>query len=248
LTEEEKREKHDNKTEHDAPIAESTKSEKENPHEYNTQREKTKQRDNYFQRVIHIAEREGKGRGLTAEEAQDCAMDFILRYLLAAPDSPKGDPGSPKGDSGLKKDEVELIHKPEPWLIRCTRNAAINAYHKRERRQETPVEQEDIALSVVVHTNASDPVFALLQQCEQDEIATLLDNLEDGPRQVFMRCCLEGDSISEVATALGKTPNAIRLTLTRCRRRLAVLVGRSIKNTTKSLVSLSLREEIDEKT
>jgi RNA polymerase sigma factor (sigma-70 family) len=241
LTEAEKREE-----EHDNRNTQTTKKEKENPNENNTQREasehreETKHRDNYFQRVVHIAEKEGRGRGLTVEEAQDCAMDFILRYLLAVSDA---DPN----EAELSRRESGLIRKPEPWLIRCTRNAAINAYHKRERRHEARVQTEDIQLTVVIHTNASDPVFALLQQCEQEEIASLLENLEEGPRNVFMRCCLEGDSISEVATALGKTPNAIRLTLTRCRRRLAVIVGRSLQNTKKTIASLSPAEEGDEK-
>jgi RNA polymerase sigma factor (sigma-70 family) len=210
LTEAEKREH-----EHDTNNTQTPNSEKEKTNENNTQREESKHRDNYFQRVVHIAEKEGRGRGLTVEEAQDCAMDFILRYLLAVSDT--------------EPNEAELSRKPEPWLIRCTRNAAINAYHKRERRHEARVEQEDIQITVVLQTNASDPVFALLQQCEQEEIASLLENLEEGPRNVFMRCCLEGDSISDVATALGKTPNAIRLTLTRCRRRLVVLVGRTMQ-------------------
>jgi RNA polymerase sigma factor (sigma-70 family) len=224
--------------EHDTNNTQTPNSEKENPNENNTQREEseqreeTKHRDNYFQRVVHIAEKEGRGRGLTVEEAQDCAMDFILRYLLAVSDT--------------EPNEAELSRKPEPWLIRCTRNAAINAYHKRERRHEARIESEDIQITVVLQTNASDPVFALLQQCEQEEIASLLENLEEGPRNVFMRCCLEGDSISEVATALGKTPNAIRLTLTRCRRRLAVLVRRSVQNTKRTLANLSPTEESDE--
>jgi RNA polymerase sigma factor (sigma-70 family) len=231
LTEAEKREhEHDKGNKYDTNNTQTPNSEKEKTSENSTQREETKHRDNYFQRVVHIAEKEGRGRGLTVEEAQDCAMDFILRYLLAE-----------------KPNEAELSRKPEPWLIRCTRNAAINAYHKRERRHEARIESEDIQITVVLQTNASDPVFALLQQCEQEEIASLLENLEEGPRNVFTRCCLEGDSISEVATALGKTPNAIRLTLTRCRRRLAVLVERTMQNTKRTLTDLSPTEEGDEK-
>jgi DNA-directed RNA polymerase specialized sigma24 family protein len=75
--------------------------------------------------------------------------------------------------------------------------------------------------------SSADPVEIVLERCAERHIEGLLLHLDEEPRLVFTRCYLVGDSIAEVATDLGKTSNAIRLILSRCRSRLRVLLTSS---------------------
>jgi RNA polymerase sigma factor (sigma-70 family) len=178
---------------------------------------------------IHLAEREGQRHGLTLEEAQDCAMDLVVRLVLW-----KSQNVAPEGEDGedvlSASDEVPST-PTEAWFARCARNAAIDAYRKRQRRRETFV-------TLPPAGSDGDPIHVVLERCAEEHIEQLLLHLEEEPRAVFARCYLVGDSISEVAASLGKTPNAIRLILTRCRRRLRALLTPPSEPVSGSAVSL----------
>jgi RNA polymerase sigma factor (sigma-70 family) len=165
---------------------------------------------------LHLAEREGQRYGLTYAEAQDCAMDLVVRLVLC---------------ENHVSPEASDFAPSEAWFARCARNAAINAYHKRQRRRE-------VFMQFAPSESNSDPVATALEQCGREHLEKLLLHLDEEPRLIFIRCHLVGDSIGEIAHSLGKTPNAVRLILTRCRRRLRALLASSEVVSNSSLVPL----------
>jgi RNA polymerase sigma factor (sigma-70 family) len=168
-----------------------------------------------FSYWIHLAEREGQRYGLTLEDAQDCAMDLIVRLVLWKSQNVMSE-GEESDHVPFASSEVTSIPS-EAWFAHCAKNAALGVHRKQRRREE-------IFMMLPPSSISTDPVEIVLERCAERHIEELLLHLDEEPRLVFTRCYLIGDSISEVATSLGKTPNAIRLVLTRCRRRLRALL------------------------
>jgi RNA polymerase sigma factor (sigma-70 family) len=107
------------------------------------------------------------------------------------------------------------------WLYRCARNAAINYRVQRERQSKilaTP--------AMLPESRLSTPLDTLI---EQERVEYLLSKLDQEPRRIFC-CCLEGYSVAEIAELVGKTPNAVRLVLTRCRRKLRKVLAAEKKS------------------
>jgi RNA polymerase sigma factor (sigma-70 family) len=154
----------------------------------------------YLRRLLQAGEREACRVGLTIEEAQDTVMELLLQVLSR---------------ENVMADVVYL----ESWFRRAARNAAINHYHRRERRREVCL---DLALA---HEEAAeDPANQVLRLAWWNRFDQCLKSLPTDWHTVFCRCCLEGETVSDVADSLGKTPGAVSLILHKTRRRLCLLL------------------------
>jgi RNA polymerase sigma factor (sigma-70 family) len=157
-----------------------------------TNQESHKYRDSHKRwllQVIEIGEREGRRVGLTVEEAEDSAMEFLLHALS----------------------QKEFPWESLPYVRRSARNAAINQYRKRERRGEFHLDFAEAATTEDVAT-------IVLRVSWWERVHHCLSHLSNELRLVFCRCCLEGESVSAVAASLGKTPNAVSMLLRKSRR------------------------------
>lgn len=98
------------------------------------------------------------------------------------------------------------------WLAAAARNSAVSYLRK---RRLTTVSEEDV---IIV---ADDNAFALTQQKEQVRyIRSLISELCEPDREVFLRYYYYYQSIAEIASEMGMNESAVKSKLMRSRNRL----------------------------
>jgi len=90
------------------------------------------------------------------------------------------------------------------WLLTISHNLAVS------RQRKTTREVTDPDLSVPA-TPASDPVVVTLDRLDHDEVRQAILQLKPDRQQVILLRFIEGYEVDEVAAALGKSANHVRV-------------------------------------
>lgn len=100
----------------------------------------------------------------------------------------------------------------QQWLWRVTRNKVIDTYRRAKTRQNVTLEH--LAGSLFEDDTAS-PEFAALRQEDYMDLYAHLQSLPPLQQQILRMRFGQDLSSSEIATALGKQENVVRVTLSR---------------------------------
>ena len=112
----------------------------------------------------------------------------------------------------LKRGTWDRARPIGPWVAAITRNKLIDILRQRGRHITVPIED------VVDSLQAEDPTPELSTR----EIDTLLGHLKPQQREIVRSISLNGSSIRETADRLQMTEGAVRVTLHRALKALAV--------------------------
>jgi RNA polymerase sigma factor (sigma-70 family) len=132
--------------------------------------------------------------GLGPSEAEDVVQDTLLAIHL--------------------KRQTWDSHRPiGPWISAICRNKFIDQMRRRGRNIQIPL--EDVAESLVADDSAA--------RLEGYEVNRMLANLNEKQRKVVRSLTIEGASVRQTAERLNMTEGAIRVTLHRAVKALAVI-------------------------
>ena len=126
------------------------------------------------------------------------AEDLVVEVFLAALESAKFAVLSEKAK--------------QSWLWRVTRNKVIDAYRRAKTRQNVTLEHVAQGL---FEDEMSSPEYAALRQEDYMDLYAHLQSLPPLQQQILRMRFGQDLSCSEIATALGKQENAVRVTLSR---------------------------------
>jgi RNA polymerase sigma factor (sigma-70 family) len=145
--------------------------------------------------------------GLRREDAEDCAMEFVLRLLRLPP---------PETYSSA-------------WLHRCAYNHACNYVRTLRRRRQREVcsaaqsESQADQLHAYPASNPGPKTLTLRKELWR-QLAKALEQLSPSQRELFVRYHLRHQNISQLAARFQRTPHAIEVSLSHTRQRLATLL------------------------
>jgi RNA polymerase sigma factor (sigma-70 family) len=138
-----------------------------------------------------------RGLARSSESGSD-AEDIVQEVLLAIHlKRHTWDPGRPIG----------------PWIAAIARNKAIDTLRRRGHHIEIPIED------VIDHL----PVEPAVDSADARDLDRMMGTLNDRQRDIIRSISLNGGSIREVADRLHMTEGAVRVTLHRALKALAVL-------------------------
>lgn len=126
------------------------------------------------------------------------AEDLVVEVFVAALEQAKF--------LALSEKEQQL------WLWRVTRNKVIDAYRRAKTRQNVTLEHVAEGL---FEDEMSGPEYSALQQEDYMDLYAHLQSLPPLQQQILRMRFGQGLSCREIATALGKPENAVRVTLSR---------------------------------
>lgn len=136
-------------------------------------------------------------RGLYgAGAARDDVEDIVQETLLAI---------------HLKRHTWDRTKPLGPWVVAIARNKLIDALRRRGRRAEVPV---DDLLDTLESTGTGDAANAL-------DIARVLSHLNGRNRDIVRSIAIDGHTARDVASRLGMTEVAVRVSLHRSLKALA---------------------------
>lgn len=130
----------------------------------------------------------------TPEDAEDLVVDVFLAALEQA------------NFATLSEKAKQL------WLWRVTRNKVIDAYRRAKTRQSVTL---DHVAEGLFEDEMLSPENSALRQEDYMDLYTYLQSLPLLQQQILRMRFGQGLSCSEIATALGKQENAVRVTLSR---------------------------------
>lgn len=141
--------------------------------------------------------------GLPREEAQDCAMDFVV-HMLSMP--------------------MELSSaKSSAWLHRCAHNYACNFGRSLARRRKRESAWDDELLQELP-TSGPGPKTQFIRKEMWNQVIVALQNLTPDQREMFVRHHLRDESVPDLAKRFKRTPHAVEECLSNIRRRLPSLL------------------------
>ena len=126
------------------------------------------------------------------------AEDLVVEVFLAALQYPRF--------ALLSEKEQQM------WLWRVTRNKVIDAYRRAKTRQNVTL---DRMAEVLFEDEDFSPEFSALRQEDYMDLYAHLQSLPPLQQQILRMRFGQGLSSSEIATALGKPENVVRVTLSR---------------------------------
>ena len=121
------------------------------------------------------------------------------------------------------------------WLHRIVINAALMRMRRRRRHPECSIEELLPVFGPDGHRAfTQDEESAADVQLERNQLVALVrasvDQLPDGYREVYLLRDVDELSTEETATALGITPNAVKIRLHRARQALMTLVRKQVRS------------------
>ncbi|MGE0005607.1 MAG: sigma-70 family RNA polymerase sigma factor [Parvibaculaceae bacterium] len=144
---------------------------------------------------IRAAARRNLARyGLGAADGEDVVQDTLLAIHL-------------------KRQTWDRDRPIGPWIAAIARNKFIDLMRRRGRAVHVPI--EDVAASL--------PDDDASPGLESFEVGRMLDNLNEKQRMVVRSLAVEGASVRQAAQRLNMTEGAIRVTLHRAVKALAVI-------------------------
>lgn len=158
--------------------------------------------------LVALARCQAHQQEIQGEDAEDCAMEFVLRLLQ------NRRPG--------REDRLSAA-----YLQVCARNHARN-FRRGARRYRRRIQEDGSALAHEGEIPAAGRslLSPLLQEEFWQQIAGALARLDPLPRRVFLAFYLEGRAAGEIAAHTGRSVNAVALTLRRARQQLRRLLER----------------------
>lgn len=122
------------------------------------------------------------------------------------------------------------------WLCKVVEQRLIDARRRhveaaaRDVRREQPLptpnaQTTSIRLEALLKDSATSPSGKLRKAEEREALKAALDRLPPSFREVIVLRILEGLSVSDVATIMGRSPGAISVLLTKAIKRLAEVIG-----------------------
>jgi RNA polymerase sigma factor (sigma-70 family) len=173
--------------------------------------------DSFAHLLLRVARFHAGRRGLTADEAEDCAVAFVERMLRKAGQAvPRELPG----------------HCFAAWLHRCAANFATSYC-----RARAPLGQNECPWPETLDANGSrqpwdcadnalTPEASLLREEFWRRMTAALEQLSPAMRELLVRHHLHDECIQEIAVSSGRTPHAVEQTLVRARRRQRAILER----------------------
>lgn len=144
---------------------------------------------------IRAAARRSLARyGLSAADGEDAVQDTLLAIHL-------------------KRQTWDQDRPIGPWISAIARNKLIDLMRRRGRAVQVPI--EDVAASL-----AGEETTAAL---DGYEVGRMLENLNEKQRTVVRSLAIDGASVRQTAERLNMTESAIRVTLHRAVKALAVI-------------------------
>ncbi len=163
-------------------------------------------------RLFSVARQQALRHRISRDDADDCAMEFVL-HLLA--------------------DQRSVF--TAVWLHCCAANHAKNYRRDQVRRQAKHLPWPDLVWSGEINepgthgeftASEPSPEECLLRSELRSRLRTLLLSLQPVSRQLFLRHHLGGESYPDLANAIGKTPDAVRMIVSRAEACLLRLLSR----------------------
>jgi RNA polymerase sigma-70 factor (ECF subfamily) len=130
--------------------------------------------------------------------SQEDAEDLVVEVFLAAIENAKF--------ASLSENAKQL------WLWRVTRNKVIDAYRRSKTRQSITL---DHVAGSLFEDEASSPEYNALRQEGYMDLYAHLQSLPMPQREILRLRFGQGLSCDEIATALGRSENVVRVTLSR---------------------------------
>jgi RNA polymerase sigma factor (sigma-70 family) len=153
--------------------------------------------------IVQVAYRHARQLGLSREDAQDCAMDFRLHLEKSANTHPEN----------------------PAWLHRSAHNFACNYLRSQMRRSRRERDWVEGASGAVRRPNASPsspgPRTLTLRKLLWEQLSRLLRQCTPAQQELFVRYHVRRQSIIELAEHTGRTPHALRQSLSQMNRRFA---------------------------
>jgi RNA polymerase sigma factor (sigma-70 family) len=173
--------------------------------------------DELCRMLLRLAESVARRRGLTREDAEDCAAEFAERML-----------GKRECMLGLGTEG----HCFPAWLHRCAQNHVADFCRAKER-----LGQHELPWPATVHDDgppvawdcadsAATPEARLLREEFWQRMTKTLDRLPPIMSELLVRHHLHGECVRDLAVSCGRTPAAVELILFRARRRMRALLER----------------------
>ena len=131
--------------------------------------------------------------GLSAADGEDVVQDTLLAVHL-------------------KRQTWDQDRPIGPWISAIARNKFIDLMRRRGRAIQVPI--EDVAANLAAEETAS---------LDGYEVSRMLENLNEKQRSVVRSLAIEGASVRQTAERLNMTESAIRVTLHRAVKALAMI-------------------------
>lgn len=169
--------------------------------------------------LLYLARRHAACRQVHPDDIEDCAIEFVLHMLQ-------------NEGRALRPDSQGVCSTA--WLHRCADNYAQNFRLKLTRRQARTQPLEGLgkygdsggeqSAPKDVYGNIPDciptPEEYLLRGELRQHVAAALADLQPLPRYLFLRHCLDVETLQALAQEIGKTPDAVRMIIARVRKQL----------------------------
>jgi RNA polymerase sigma factor (sigma-70 family) len=165
-------------------------------------------------RVLAVAHARAIYRGIVGEEADDCAMAFLLHLLLR--------PHRPPGPAALFLSEA--------WLVRCADNWIRNAVRHRNYHRHIEVSwttlnaEEQEGDNAGLFAGEDTPEDQTLRSELLHRLCGVVRQLTPSQRELFLRHFLAEESAVEIARKTGKRAGTVRQALLALRRHLQSLL------------------------
>jgi RNA polymerase sigma factor (sigma-70 family) len=172
--------------------------------------------------LLGIARYHARRKGLTREDAEDCAAEFVARTLERTSADDSAPPPLPCGPPRA------LLH----WRARnCAEDFRRRAAVRQRRELPWPDAPDAHPRAEPVATaaapdEAAGPEAELLRAEFWWQVRLVLARLEPEPRRLFLGHHLWGESLDALAAETGRTVPAVKQALARARRRLRVALER----------------------
>lgn len=151
--------------------------------------------------------------GLTREESEDCAGDALMRLLDLD-----------------ERGQLQGYHLSRAWLYRCIDNYAKNAARTIRRRAFHERARSDYETSsdglCAYAAGVGVPEKAAIRRELLLAIRSAISKLSTADLILFHLRCLNGEPVAVVATAVHRTPGAVREAVRALRQRLRMLLAR----------------------
>ena len=124
------------------------------------------------------------------------------------------------------RDELEP-ERIQPWLIRVTRNASIDAYRRRRTRQRVYSTKSDTV--EILEGNLRSPEGSASASMFRDRLQEALEGLGEPHRSIVVLREIQEYRYEEISEALGLPLNTVKVYLHRARKSLRAALGEGVR-------------------